>query len=66
MRIIKEEIRNKVFQHMEELKKHHSKVKDIEHQGIKIQKYLQPNKCLMTKEEAQFIFKQDLVFSVKL
>ena len=57
MRIIKEEIRKKVFQHMEELKKHHSKVKDIEHQGIKIQKYLQPNTCLMTKEEAQFIFK---------
>ena len=41
---------------MEILKASHSKVKHIEHETIKIQKYLLPNSCKITKEDAQLIF----------
>ena len=34
----------------------HSKVKNIEHTVLKIQKYLQPNKVRITKEECKLIF----------
>ena len=42
---------------MENLKMNHSKVKNIEHNRIVMQKYLQPNSVKMSKEEAQLIFK---------
>ena len=57
MRVIKEKIRTKTFENMEKIKNSHTKVKNIEHQGMKIQKYLQPNSCKIRKEEAQLIFK---------
>ena len=57
MRVIKEKIRRKTFENMEKIKNSHTKVKNIEHQGMKIQKYLQPNSCKIRKEEAQLIFK---------
>ena len=57
MKRIKEGIKSKAFEKLEERKKSHSKVKEVEHNELKIQKYLQPNKELMNKEVAQLIFK---------
>ena len=57
MGIIKEEIRAKTLRNMEKIKQYHTKVKNIEYKEMKIQKYLLPNSCKMTKEEAQMIFK---------
>ena len=37
-------------------KESHSKVRNLEHNAIKMQKYIQPNGIKMTKEEAQLIF----------
>ena len=42
---------------MEERKRTHSKVKDIQHENLKMQKYLKPNQCKMRKEDAQLIFR---------
>ena len=56
MRIVKDEIRSKTFNSMKIMKASHSKVKHIEHENIKIQKYLLPNSCKITKEDAQLIF----------
>ena len=56
MRIVKEEIRSKTLKNMEILKASHSKVKHIEHETIKIQKYLLPNSSKITKQDAQLIF----------
>ena len=55
--LIKQRINLKTFKFLEDLKKSHSKVMHIEHNGIKIQKYLQPNNVLIKREEAQLIFK---------
>ena len=54
--LIKRRIENKTLQKLENIKKSHSKVKNVEHGRITIQKYLQPNSAKMTKEEAQLIF----------
>ena len=55
--LIKQRINRKTFKTLENLKKSHSKVEKIEHSDIRIQKYLQPNKVIITREEAQLIFK---------
>ena len=39
------------------LKKSHSKVKQLNHNAIKMQKYLQANQTNIKREEAQLIFK---------
>ena len=35
----------------------HTKVKNLEHNSLKMQKYLQPNQTKITNEEAQLVFK---------
>ena len=57
LNLIKNKINRRTFENLESLKQSHSKVKKVEHIGIKIQKYLQPNNSKMTKVEAQLIFK---------
>ena len=57
MRIIKEGIKSNVFKKLQETKYSHSKVDKVEHNELKIQKYLQPNKEMMNKEVSQLIFK---------
>ena len=42
---------------MEKIKQTHSKVKILEHNKLRMQKYLQPNSEKIRKEEAQLIFK---------
>ena len=39
------------------MKNLHSKVKNIKHDELRMQRYLEPNKLIRNKEEAQFIFK---------
>ena len=55
--LIKKKVQEKIFEKLENEKKKHSKVRKIEHNSIKIQKYLQPNKMKMSREESQLIFK---------
>ena len=57
MNMIKKKIRNKAFDKLQLRKKSHTKVEHVEHNEIRIQKYLQPNKESMNKEIAQLIFK---------
>ena len=56
-KLIKQKIEEKEMERMETLKKSHSKVQKIEHNGLVMQKYLQPNSTKISKEEAQLIFK---------
>ena len=56
MKKVKKEINLKVFDKLQKVKFSHSKVETVEHNTHKIQKYLQPNKTKITKEEAQLIF----------
>ena len=56
MNKIKEKINLKAFENLQKVKESHSKVKEIQHNLIKIQKYLQPNSIKITREEAQLIF----------
>jgi hypothetical protein len=56
MNKIKEKINLKAFEKLQKVKESHSKVKEIQHNLIKIQKYLQPNSIKITREEAQLIF----------
>ena len=53
---IKEKILMKTLDKFQKEKESHSKVRNLEHNAIKMQKYLQPNGIKMTKEEAQLIF----------
>ena len=46
----------KAFENLQKVKHSHSKVKEIQHSHIKMQKYLQPNSVKITIEEAQLIF----------
>ena len=55
--ILKQKIQEKSFEKLEKTKKSHTKVEHVEHNGIIMQKYLQPNKTFITKDESQFIFK---------
>ena len=56
MKMIKDKNRLKSFEKLTKKKLSHSKVMEIEHSLIKIQKYLQPNSMKMTREDAQLIF----------
>ena len=55
-RLITQKVRDKAFEKLQAIKKSHSKVKEIEHNELVLQKYLQPNKANIKKEEAQLIF----------
>ena len=57
MLIIKGKIRAKTFRNLENIQQYHTKVKNIEHKEIKIQKYLLPKLWKISKKEAQIIFK---------
>ena len=54
--IVKQKLEEKTFQKLEKIKRGHSKVEHLEHNRIKMQKYLQPNSQNYTKEVAQLIF----------
>ena len=56
-KLIKEKIEKITFEKLETIKKSHSKVKQIEHNRLVMQKYLQPNTTKISTEEAQLIFK---------
>ena len=55
-RLIRQKVRDKAFEKLETIKKSHSKVEKIEHNELILQKYLQPNRTNIKKEEAQLIF----------
>ena len=57
MQKVKKRTREKLFEKLNGLKLSHSKVENVEHNELKMQKYLQPNQNQMNKEEAQIIFK---------
>ena len=57
MQIIKQRIKTKAFEKLEKRKHSHSKVENIEHLGINMQKYLKPNQNKMLKDDSQLIFK---------
>ena len=50
-------IQNKAIEKLEERKKSHSKVSNIQHGFLAMQTYLKPNKDQVTTEEKQTIFK---------
>ena len=54
---IKEIIKEKTLERLRIVKNTHSKVKDIDYEILRIQKYLQPNQIKISKEETQLIFK---------
>ena len=51
--MVKNKIMTKTFQSMEELKRNHSKVKNIEYESMSMQKYLKPNRCEMSLADAK-------------
>ena len=51
MNIVKERIKNKCFQSLEKIKKSHSKVQEIKHNSITMQKHLKPNKTNESKQQ---------------
>ena len=55
-RLLNQKVEEKAFEKLENTKRSHSKVDKIEHGGIIMQKYLQPNTTNIKKEEAQLIF----------
>ena len=57
MKVIKDRIKSKTFQEIEEIKGSHSKVKNLRHENLQMQKYLKPNRCKMNIEDGQLIFK---------
>ena len=57
MQIIKQRIKTKAFEKLKKRKHSHSKVENIEHLGINMQKYLKPNQNKMSKDDSQLIFK---------
>jgi hypothetical protein len=54
---VQEKIEVKAFENLQKKKKSHSKVKQLDHNAIKMQKYLQANQTNIRREEAQLIFK---------
>ena len=56
MNMVKEKIELKAFENLQKKKKSHSKVKQLNHNAIKMQKYLQANQTNIKREEAQLIF----------
>ena len=57
MRMLKQHIKKKAFIELEKIKANHSKVKNVKHYGLKMQKYLTPNEIKITQNECQLIFK---------
>ena len=57
MKLIKDRIKSKTFQEMEKVKGSHSKVKNLKHEDLLMQKYLKPNRCNMNIKDGQLIFK---------
>ena len=55
--MIKKIIGEKTLKELEKRKSQHSKVRNIKHSSLRMQKYLQPNKLLIKNEESQLIFK---------
>ena len=55
--IVKLHIREKSLQNLQEIKQKHSKVKELKHVKLEMQKYLLPNKYESSKEDIQSIFK---------
>ena len=55
--IVKQKIEEKTLEKLEKIKQSHSKAKFLEHNKLRMQKYLQPNSENIRKEEAQLIFK---------
>ena len=55
MKEIKQSIQKKTLEKLQKEKESHSKVKEIEHKSIQMQKYLQPNNVKMTKKCTAFI-----------
>ena len=55
-RMINKKVEDKAFEKLENIKKLHSKVDKIEHNSLIMQKYFQPNRTNIKKEEAQLIF----------
>mgnify|MGYP007114543848 CR=1 FL=1 len=55
--MMKESNELKTLEKLQMKKKSHSKVENVEHSLIKMQKYLQPNQTNITREEAQLIVK---------
>ena len=55
--IVKLHIREKSLQYLQEIKQKHSKVKELKHVKLEMQKYLLPNKYESSKEDIQSIFK---------
>ena len=55
--MIKRKIQNKAMEKLEQKKKSHSKVKNIQHGFLEMQTYLKSTKIQMTNEERQLIFK---------
>ena len=56
-RKLKERIHEKTLDRLKNIKNSHSKVKDIDYESLKIQKYLQPNNVKISREETKLIFK---------
>ena len=55
--LVKQKIEEKTLKKLEKIKQTHLKVKILEHNKLRMQKYLQPNSEKIRKEEAQLIFK---------
>ena len=55
-KLVNEKVEEIAFKKLENIKKSHSKVDKIEHNSLIMQKYLQPNRTNIKKEEAQLIF----------
>ena len=65
--ILNKAIPEKALERLNEIKKKHSKVMDLEHKELKMQNYLKGNKSKITVELAQTIFKmRSRVTEVKL
>ena len=54
---VKSKIECKTLKDLEKIKANHSKVRQIKHPVLKLQKYLMPNEVKMNKDECQLIFK---------
>ena len=57
MRIIKRKIDHKTLKDLNRVKESHSKVRELPHPVLKIQKYFMPSKLNLSKEDCQLIFK---------
>ena len=55
--ILEKKITEKAFEDLNKQKENHSKVKNIEHKHLEMQKYLKACNVKITQEEAQEIFK---------